>query len=115
LGARYVYRLDLDQRSTNQTPNAAQAMIEQMTMGVSYSLQVQKESGEGGRQLAVRFLAYDLEIKVGDKVVMKFDSAQSTNESPGEATLNCFRKLVGSELSLEVDSGGRVPKVANLA
>jgi hypothetical protein len=113
-GARYVYRLDLDQRSTNQSPNAKQVMIEQMAMGVSYSLEVRKETPGGGRELAVHFLAYELDIKVGDKVVLRFDSAQSTNQTAPDPTLACFRKLTGSEVSLELDSAGQVPKVSNL-
>jgi hypothetical protein len=111
-GHRYVYRMDLEQHSTNQVPNAPQSIAEQMTMGLTYALSVQEEARDGGHELAVKFLAFELEIKVGQKAIMTFDSG-NTNQTP-DPMLAPFQKLIGSKLTMRVDPQGKIGKVSAL-
>jgi hypothetical protein len=114
VGNRYVYRMDLEQRSTNHVAQATQSIVEQVTMGVTYALRVLKETAGGGRELEVEFLAYELEIKVGEKTVVNFDSARPATNETQNPMIAPFRKLIGTKLSLELQAGGKAVKVSAL-
>ena len=51
VGARYVFRMDLDQHSTNRFPQMPQGMQQDVTMAMTYALSVVKETAAGGRDL----------------------------------------------------------------
>src|SRR5258708_3420854 len=61
VGYRYIYRLDLEQSSTNQAPRNPAPKVEHVAMGVSYGLAVREGNADGVRELEMQFLAYELE------------------------------------------------------
>lgn len=115
LGHRYVYRMDLTQRSTNALATATAAPVpanEDVALGVTYALTVLGETPNGGRELEVEFLAYELQIKVAAETVISFDCLQNTGAT--NSIPPPFRKLIGSKVRLQTDARGSMASVVDL-
>jgi hypothetical protein len=114
VGARYVYRMDLDQHSTNKFPQMPQGMKQDVTMAMTYALSVVKEIADGGRDLEIEFLANEMEVKMGAQVVMSFDSKEDSSHDAQNPLVAPYRKMIGSKLHLEVDANGKVEQIIGL-
>lgn len=112
-GRRLVYRMDMDQSSTNSMPGMPQPMQQQVHMAMTYSLTATRELPAGGMELEMEYLANEMEVKMGGNTMMSFDSKE-----PGQADQNPFvapyRKMIGTKLKFEVASGGSIEKVVGL-
>jgi hypothetical protein len=108
-GRRYVYRLELEQHSTNRVADLPKARNEDLAFGLTYALTVEPAKESGPSQLQVELIAFDLSVKIGGLSAMAFDSAAS-NASPDPIT-GPFTKLIGTKLRLELDSEGKVERV----
>ncbi len=114
VGARYVYRLELEQHSTNQFSEQPAPIVEHVAMGISYSLTVRNQNTNTGTNLELEFLAYELEMKEADKIALAYDSAPgATNQGPKDLG-DSFRKLIGSKVQLEIDAQGKSGRAVDL-
>jgi hypothetical protein len=114
VGNRYVYRMDLDQHSTNKIPQMPQPMQQDVTMAMTYALSVLKETEGGGRALEMEFLANEMEVKMGPQVVMSFDSKENSKDDGQNPFTAPYRKMIGSKLRIQMDSDGKVEKIIGL-
>lgn len=108
VGHRYVYRMDLDQHSFIRIPQMPKPMKQEVTMAMTYALTVVKETADGGREIELEFLANEMEVKVGDQVMLSFDSKESLATAPQNALATPLRKMIGSEVTLTVGPDGKV-------
>lgn len=111
VGTRYVYRMDLDQQQTNRIPQMPQPMQQHITMGMTYAIAVLKETEGGGRELEMEFVANEMEVRMGEQVMLSFDSKQSADNDAQTPFAAPFRKMIGSKLKLVTDRDGHVDKV----
>jgi hypothetical protein len=113
VGNRYVYRMDLDQRSTNHVPMMPKPVQQNVSMAITYSLSVTKELPDNGHELQMEFLADAMEVRMGEQVIMSFASKETekAQENPMVAPL---RKMIGSKLQIDMKPDGRVDKVVGL-
>jgi Family of unknown function (DUF6263) len=114
IGSRYVYRLDMEQHTTNQAPGSPQPNTEDLVLGVTYALTVVEETSNGGRELEMEFLANDMEIKIAGQVVINFDSVQSLTNEAAHPIPPPFRRMIGSKALLRTQPDGTVEKVLGL-
>ena len=114
VGARYVYRMDLDQHSTTKFPQMPQGMKQDVTMAMTYALSVVKETADGGRDLEMEFLANEMEVKMGPQVVMSFDSKENSSNDAQNPLLAPYRKMIGSKLHIQVGADGKVEQIVGL-
>ncbi|MFO1497543.1 MAG: DUF6263 family protein [Verrucomicrobiota bacterium] len=105
--------METHQRSTNRVAGGSEQTTEDLTIGMTYALSVQAETATGGCNLLLEFIAYEMEIKMGDDVVISFDSANAA-KSPNNPVPAPFRKLIGSNLHLETDSQGALARIVEL-
>ena len=112
-GRRYVYRMEVTQRSTSHLGDAPPTQ-ENLSNGLTYALSVRDSTTNGGHELDLQFLACDMEIKMGDQIVVAFDSAESTTQLTNNPVPAPFRKLVGSTLRVQIDARGACEKVVDL-
>jgi hypothetical protein len=110
VGNRYVYRMELEQHSTNRMSDFPRTRDEDINLGVTYSVSVLNE-----HELDVQFLAYDLTMKIGGLVAITFDSAAPTPTGAIDPITAPFRKVAGSNLRLQIDPEGRTDRVVGLA
>jgi hypothetical protein len=108
--ARYVYRMEMEQHSTNSFGQAAERNREDLAQGVTYALTVLPPSSSGDQELEVEFLANDLEIKLGGQVAVQFDSTVPATNQTRQAPAP-LRRVVGSKIRLQVGPDGNVQKV----
>jgi hypothetical protein len=114
VGARYVYRMDLDQHSTNHIPQMPKPMEQNVTMAMTYALSAIKEIANEGRELQMEFLANEMEVKMGDQVMLSFDSKESGKNAAPNPFTEPFRKMIGSKIGFQVDASGKVDKIIGL-
>jgi hypothetical protein len=115
-GARYVYRMDLDQRSTNTLAHAPRPSEEALDMGLTYAVLVTQPAADLRCELEIEFLAYELEIKQGGKVVMSFDSLRAGPAlAQGFAFTEPFSRIIGTKVRLLLQPDGSVREVLGLS
>ncbi len=114
VGNRYVYRMDLDQHSTNQIPQMPKPMQQDVLMAMTYAITVLKETEGDGRELEMEFLANEMEVKMGEQVVMSFDSKETAKDDAQNPFSAPYRKMIGSKLRMQMDAQGRLEKVIGL-
>jgi hypothetical protein len=110
LGSRYVYRMDLEQRTTNRVPMMPKPVEQNVSMAMTYALSVTKELPDNGHELEMEFLANEMEIKMGDQVMMSYDSKES-GKAAQNAMMAPFQKMIGSKIRMEVNAEGKTEKV----
>jgi hypothetical protein len=112
VGNRYVYRMDLDQHSTNRIPQMPKPVQQDVTMAMTYALSVTKATPDDGREVEFEFLANEMEVKMGDQVLLSFDSKEKGDgQNPMMAP---YRKMIGSKLQMVLGPDGKVKEVVNL-
>lgn len=111
IGNRYVYRMDMEQRSTNRVPGMPKPIQQDLNLGMTYALSALKERPEGGSEVELEFLANEMEIKMGGQTMMSFDSKEPSTQDGQNPFAGPFRKMVGSKVILEMDKTGRVEKI----
>ena len=108
VGTRYVYRMELDQHSTNKIPQMPKPMQQDTTMAMTYALGVTKETDNNGHELEMEFIANEMEVKMGEQVLISFDSKE-TGKTDGQNPFAApFRKMIGTKLHILVDANGRM-------
>ena len=78
------------------------------------TLKVVEERPEGGHELEVGFTQMRLETRMGDMVVLKFDSAADAASDASNPAGPLLRALVGSKFHLLTDAKGEVTQVTGL-
>ncbi|MBI3415512.1 MAG: hypothetical protein HY043_09360 [Verrucomicrobia bacterium] len=114
VGNRYVYRMDLDQLSTNKIPGMPKPMMQTVTMAMTYALTPVKETAGGGRDLEMEFLANEMEVKMGEQVLISFDSKETAKGDAQNPFSAPYRKMIGSKVHMQVNSDGKVEKIVGL-
>jgi hypothetical protein len=114
VGARYVYRMDMDQHTTNRLPIFPKPMEQNVTVAMTYAVSVPKALPDDGRELEMEFLANEMEVKMGDQVLLSFDSKEPSANDAQNALLGPFRKMIGSKVHVQVDANGKVEKALDL-
>ena len=114
VGNRYVYRMDLDQHSTNQIPQMPKPMQQDVLMAMTYAITVLKETDGDGRELEMEFLANEMEVKMGEQVVMSFDSKETAKDDAQNPFSAPYRKMIGTKLRMQMNAQGRLEKVIGL-
>ena len=114
VGSRYVYRMDLDQQSTNKFPQMPQPMIQNVTMAMTYAISAIKEAGKDGRELEMEFVANEMEVKMGEQVFMSFDSKESAKSDTQNPFTGPYRKMIGTKLRIQVDADGKLDEIIDL-
>ena len=110
-GARYVYRFELEQHSTNTLAQAPKSTQEDLAMGITYAVTGQELTADSLRELKLDFLAYDVEIKVGGQTVMNFDSAPGVKAAPFRSASEPFSRIAGTALGVVLQPDGSVQRL----
>jgi hypothetical protein len=114
MGNRYVYRMDLDQQSTNKIPQMPNPIQQNVTMAMTYALAVVKETPEGEHDLEMSFLASEMEVKMGGQTLLSFDSKENPKDAPPNPMTGSLRKMIGSKLLMHLAPDGKVKEVVGL-
>jgi hypothetical protein len=115
VGHRYVYRMDLDQHSTNQVAQGPEPRTEDLAVGLTYTVEVVSGSDpNGGRELELEFLADEIQSKMADRVLAVFDSSSDPGTDKHNLIAGPFRRVIHSKLRLQLTPAGRVEKVVGL-
>jgi len=87
VGNRYVYRMDLEQHSTNHISANAQADAAVRCVGDDLCAVRVEETERGERELEMEFLGNEMEITMGEQVIVNFDSKEKGEETACKACL----------------------------
>jgi hypothetical protein len=115
VSTRYVYRMDVEQNSTNRLPQLAEPRIEHVTMGVTYAVSIVGQETNGTRQVELEFLAYELEMKADGHTLVEFDSGRSVTNATPDPLASTLRKLIGPKVHLQISADGAEGQVIGLS
>jgi hypothetical protein len=103
---RAVYRFELEQHSTNAIANAPKSAQEDLSMGMTYA--VSRHHDTNVVRLDLQLLAFDIEVKVDGRALMRFDSEPGSNAPPLASLCEPFTRIAGTQLGLILAPDGSV-------
>ncbi len=111
VGKQYVMRMDLHRTSETDVPNIKKPVPQDVDMAQDYTISVLKELPDDGRELQLEFTGMKLGVKMGERMLMNFDSAQDNSSDTRNPVAPMLRKMVGGKLTYVTDAGGRVVRM----
>ena len=111
VGNRYVQRMDIVQCSEINVPQAPQPVKQEVTMGQDYSLTVTQKRPGGGHVLELEFLSTEMDVTMGGKSVMTFDSKGEAGDETRNPLAAMFRKMAGARIMYLMDVSNQVERV----
>jgi hypothetical protein len=114
VGNHYIYRMQLDQLSTNKIPQVPKPIQQDTMMSMEYGLSVLHPTADGGRELEVEFLAIQMQVKTGEQPILGFDSKVRAESEAEDPLASSLRKMIGSKVRLLVNADGKVTSVVGL-
>lgn len=113
-GEQIVQDMDLKQTMNMNLPGQAAPVKQEMTMGQEYSLNVLKETPDGGHEVEMEFLRMRMSIAMGGKQMADFDSARKSTENQGDAAGGILTKLVGSKIRYFLNATNGVDRLEGM-
>jgi hypothetical protein len=111
VGKKYVMRMEFNQGTETTLPNQPQPMKSEVNVAQDFDISALKELDNGGRQLELEFVDETMDVSQGDRKVLSFDSAQSSEQDTNNPIAPVLRLMVGARLQYFTDAGGKVQKI----
>ena len=99
-GERVVQDLDMKETIDLNIPGQPAPIKQNMTMGQQYGLTVLQETADGGHELEMEFLSARMGMKMGDRVMMDYDSEKKAATGKPNPVADLFGKIVGTKIQL---------------
>jgi Family of unknown function (DUF6263) len=111
VGKTFAMRMDLDQGMEMKVPNQPEPVKQNVKLTQNFNLSALKKLDNGGWELQLEFQNETMDVLMGGKSVLSFDS----NEDPAQETNNpvapILRAMVGARLQYFTDASGKVEKL----
>ena len=85
-----------------------------MTMDEQYTISALKDLPDGGMELEMQFTGQKIELKMGDKVQLNFDSSQDASGDGRNPVAKTLRKMLGARIKYDVDANGKIQQIIGL-
>ena len=113
-GKTFAMRMEMNMDTEMKVPNQPDPVKQNVKLTQNFSLSALKKLDNGGWELQLEFENETLEVLVGGRSVLTFDS----NENPAQETNNpvapILRAMVGARLQYYTDANGKVEKMGGL-
>jgi hypothetical protein len=114
VGERVVQDLDMKQKATMNLPGQPAPIEQDMTLGQKFALTVLKADPAGGHELEMEFLSARMQMGMGGKDMLNYDSTQKSSSGATNPMASVFGKLVGSKMRFFLDASNRVEHVEGM-
>lgn len=114
VGDHLTYRMDFDQHSTSKVPQLPKPLEQTVVLGLTYSIEVLKETPGGGRELELEFRTQEMDVTMGGQPVIAFDSKEKSKGDRQNPVAGPFRKTIGSRIRYQMEPSGKLAKILNL-
>jgi hypothetical protein len=111
VGKKYVMRMEMNQDSQITPPGQPKPVEQSMDMTQDFDMSALKELPNGGRELELEFKAMTMDVTVGDRQMMGFDSSVPAEQDSSNSVAPMLRKMVGARIQYFTDANGKVEKV----
>lgn len=112
LGSKLTYRMDLRHTMGIPLPGSNETMEQGTTLSQTYSLKVVQELPDGGRELEMEFTAMEMESRMGDQVMMSFDSKGDVESDRNNPIAGPLRQVIGSKERVQLNASNEVASTA---
>lgn len=110
LGERVEQELDMKLKSEITMPGQPM-MTQNVAMGQTYGLTVLQANPDGTHEVEMDFLSARMNMKMGEKVLMDYDSAKKAATDKPNPLGAVFDKLVGSKIEYFLDASNAVDRI----
>lgn len=114
VGKTFAMRMDLDQGTEMKVPNQPDPVKQNVKLTQNFNLSALKKLDNGGWELQLEFENETMEVLMGGRSVLTFDS----NENPAQETNNpvapILRAMMGARIQYYTDAAGKVEKLGGV-
>lgn len=107
-GQRLTYQMDVEHSMDLPVPGMEAAMQQGTLLSQTFALTPLRELAEGGHELELEFVAMQLESRMGDQVVLAFDSREDRAADGDNPLAGALRQVIGSKVRLALDAKNKV-------
>jgi hypothetical protein len=111
VGKKYSMRMELDQTVKTEVPNQPQPVIQEVKLTQDFNITALKELDNGGRQLELTFENQTINVSLGNRSVLSFDSTQTPEQDAVNSAAPILRTMIGARIQYLTDAAGKVDKV----
>lgn len=108
VGQRLTYQMEVDHSMDLPVPGMEAAMQQGTLLSQTFALTPLRELPEGGHELELEFVAMQLESRMGDQVVLGFDSREDRAADGDNPLAGSLRQVIGSKVRLTLDAKNEV-------
>ncbi len=113
-GERVVQDFDMKQTTEINVPGQPAPTKQNLAMGQKYALTVLNQDAAGGHELEMEFLSARINVEMGGKTVLGYDSAKPAAADQQNATADVFNKMVGSKIQFFLDASNNVERLEGM-
>lgn len=113
-GERVEQDIDIVLKSTITAPGMPAPMQQDGTMGMSYGLTVLQAGQDGTHEIEMDFLSSKMTMKMGDRVLVDYDSAKKADPNAKDPVSQLFGKIIGSKVQYYLDASNAVERIGGV-
>ena len=110
-GECVVMNMDTKMDMETSMPGQPAPIKMNMTMGQKYGLTVLKETLGDGHEVEMEFLSARMEMEMGGKTMLSFDSAKKTSADKAKPVADMFGKIVGAKIQYFLNVSNDVERI----
>jgi len=114
LGERVEQDMDMQMKNVVTMPGQKAPLQQDMNMGQHYGLTVLQTNADGSHEVEMEFLSTKMEMKMGDKVQMSYDSSKKEESGKPNPLAEAFKQINGSKIRYFLNASNGVDRIEGM-
>jgi len=111
VGKSFPMHMEMKQTTKTDVPNQPQPMVQVININQDFDFSALKQLDNGGWELELKFVSETMDISQGDRSVMSFNSAHSSDQDGNNPVAPIMRGMIGARIHYFTDANGKVERV----
>jgi hypothetical protein len=113
-GRKYPMHIELEQISKTDVPGQPQPVAQDLKLAQDFNLSALKPLDNGGQQLELTFENETMNILLGDRSVLSFDSTQDPSQDTNNPVAPVLRAIIGARIEYFTGPNGEYQRMEGL-
>ena len=113
-GKTFAMRMEMNMTTEMKVPNQPDPVKQDIKLAQNFNLSALKKLDNGGWELELEFENETMDVSMGGRSVLSFDSTQSPAQETNNPVAPILRAMVGARLQYYTDAAGKVEKMGGV-
>jgi hypothetical protein len=113
-GKTFAMRMEMNMTTEMKVPNQPDPVKQDIKLTQNFNLSALKKLDDGGWELELEFENETMDVAVGARSVLSFDSTENPAQETNNPVAPILRAMVGARLQYFTDASGKVEKMGGM-